>query len=463
MSHLLVEDIAYLFSEISNRDNNLLNEESDYYDEELAELVEDMISTISLSMIYEGYSASAIISFLADSSDQDLIEKYFNFDENVITESVVSDEYIQEQAYILESLFSEAKFSGLKNLLKRVATKPARAAAAKRMASSKNPEKTRAAYQRLAQREARKGNAGGYSKTSSPVDGGKKMSATQSAELLTKGKIGQATQKVREIGSKIKTASPKIAKGALIAGTGVLAGYAGAKLSGGGGGGVAKPEPSGGAPKPKGGAGYVDVPGKGKRYYASSDKKYYKNYNDALAARNSRRGVTPAAPSAAGGGGGASGGDGTGGGGFAKPAPAKPVVKQTGDKAKDMETWAKANPELAKKVKDQPKRSSLSADVEDIKQMQQRSKQRRGAEMGGEEGPGKVDPKSVESDIAAEKERQRKRAESATKKESYDFYDVVLQYLFDTEQVESVAEANYVMSEMSEEDINLIVENYQLV
>lgn len=427
MSHSLVEDIGYLFSEISNRDNNLLNEESDYYDEEISSLTEEILFSICYGMASEGYSANAILDFLANSSEQNILEYYLN--SNLI-ESSVSQEYILEQLEILD----EGIGSAFKIIGKGLAS------------TAKQAGRTaKVAVKRAVGPGVRKNVKAAVSK------------------------VKDIGTKAKELGGKVKTAAPTVAKGALIAGTGVLAGYGGAKLSGGGGGGVAKPQPSGGAPKPKGGAGYVDVPGKGKRYYASSDKKYYKNYNDALAAMKSRRGVTPAAPSAAGGGGGtsggggASGGGGTGGGGFAKPAPAKPVVKQTGDKAKDMETWAKANPELAKKVKDQPKRSSLSADVEDIKQMQQRSKQRRGAEMGGEEGPGKVDPKSVESDIAAEKERQRKRAESATKKESYDFYDVVLQYLFDTEQVESVAEANYVMSEMSEEDINLIVENYQLV
>ena len=48
---------------------------------------------------------------------------------------------------------------------------------------------------------------------------------------------------------------------------------------------------SGSQPKPEKGAGYVNIPGKGMRYYSSSDRKYYNNYNDALAARNSRRGL----------------------------------------------------------------------------------------------------------------------------------------------------------------------------
>jgi hypothetical protein len=441
MSHSHVEDIAYLFSEISNRDNNLLNEESYYYDEEVSESVEDILSCICLSMVHEGYSANAIIGFLADSSEQQIIEKYLNFNENIFHESVVPEEYIEEQLEILNEVIGAALRVG-KAFFKGVKyAKGAKGAAPlSRLGSGLKAAGT--ATERIAKQGIK-------------------------ASAVVRPALSKAVSKVKDVASKAKEALPAVAKGALIAGTGVLAGYGGAKLSGGGGGGVGKPEPSGGAPKPKGGAGYVDVPGKGQRYYSSSDKKYYKNYNDALAARNSRRGTTSAAPSGTGGGGAAApsgtggGGGSRSGGGFAKPAPAKPAAKQTGDKAKDMSTWAKANPELAKKV--QPSKPSLKSDVEDIKQMQQRSKQRRGAEMGGEEGPGKVDVKSVESDIAAEKERQKKRAEAATKKESYDFYDVVLQYLFDTEQVESVSEAHYVMSEMSEEDINLIVENYQLV
>ncbi len=424
MSHSHVEDIGYLFSEISNRDNNLLNEESDYYDEELTSLTEEILFSICYGMASEGYSANAIIDFLANSPEQDILEYYLN--SNLI-ESSVPKEYILEQLEILdEGIGSAFKLIG----------------------------------------KGLKATAGQAGRTA-------KVAVKRAVGPGVRKNVKAAVSKVKDIGTKaketvgkVKAAAPTVAKGSLLAGTGVLAGYGGAKLSGGGGGGVAKPEPSGGAPKPKGGAGYVDVAGKGQRYYSSSDKKYYKNYNDALAARNSRRGATSAAPSGTGGGSAAPSGTGGGGGsrsggGFAKPAPAKPAAKQTGDKAKDMATWAKANPELAKKV--QPSKPSLESDIEDIKKMQQRSKQRRGAEMGGTEGPGQVDVKSVESDIAAEKARQKKRAESATKKESYDFYDVVLQYLFDTEQVESVSEAHYVMSEMSEEDINLIVENYQLV
>jgi len=108
------------------------------------------------------------------------------------------------------------------------------------------------------------------------------------------------------------------------------------------------------------------------------------------------------APSAGGGGG--------GGGGGSAPAPSKPEVKQTGDKKKDMETWAKANPKLAEKLKDKEERPSLKKDIEDIKKMQQSSKQRQGAEMGGPEGPGEIDKESVKKDLEAAQKRDEERA-----------------------------------------------------
>jgi len=97
------------------------------------------------------------------------------------------------------------------------------------------------------------------------------------------------------------------------------------------------------------------------KYYSSSDGKTYANYNDAVAARNSRLGAnnkpaatTPAARPAA-----------TrpaatspaarpatpGAGAKVSPSAAAKPAGQTGDKAKDMATWAKANPTLANKPK----------------------------------------------------------------------------------------------------------------
>jgi len=68
ISQDFINSVGYLYEEINIQQNDFLNEESQYYDEEASELVEDIIATISTSMVYEGYSAEGIIGFLADSS-----------------------------------------------------------------------------------------------------------------------------------------------------------------------------------------------------------------------------------------------------------------------------------------------------------------------------------------------------------------------------------------------------------
>lgn len=70
ISQDFINSVGYLYEEINIQQNDFLNEESQYYDEEASELVEDIIATISTSMVYEGYSANAIIAFLADSSEE---------------------------------------------------------------------------------------------------------------------------------------------------------------------------------------------------------------------------------------------------------------------------------------------------------------------------------------------------------------------------------------------------------
>lgn len=181
-SNSLVDDISFLYSNISQKNTEILNEDSQYYDEEVAELVEDILSKISLSMIYEGYSANAVISFLANSAEDDILNGYLNFNENLIKESVVSEDYIQEQLEIL----NEGLGSALNLLAKGVAP-------ALRLG--------KVALKRAMGPGARKA-------------------------------VKQAVTKVKDIATSVKNNAPKIAKGALAVGTGVLAGYTGAKLSG---------------------------------------------------------------------------------------------------------------------------------------------------------------------------------------------------------------------------------------
>lgn len=323
---------------------------------------------------------------------------------------------------------------------------------AKKLSTSSNPEKTRAAAQRLAQREARKGNVDGYTKTSSPIDGGKPMSGKQSAELLSKAKLSQATQKVKDIAQGAKKALPGIAKYALVGGTGVLAGYMGSKLAGGGGD-DGKVGPKIVGPK------IVGPKIVGPKSSSSSD----------------------------GGGGSNSSGGGGGGGsskpssGVPKPAPAKPAA------GTDMQKWAKANPRLAQaeKLRQQGAsrqdinkvlydkgtaasqgsgQSKMERDAEELRRMTNKSKQRQGQEMGGPEGPGKIDTKAVEADIKAaqEKEKEKLKQKAAeVAKESYEPYDVVLNYLLSEGHADTLDEANYIMLEMDETAIGTIMEQYE--
>lgn len=441
ISQDFINSVGYLYEEINIQQEDFLNEDSEYYDQEAAELVEDILSTISVSMIYEGYSANAVIGFLADSSEEEIVEKYLSFDENILTENTISEDYIVEQLEIFDIAIDEGLGSligkvakGAVSLAGRVASKPARSKIAQKLATSKNPEKTRAAAQRLAQREARKGNVGGYTKTSSPVDGGKPMSGKQSAELLSKAKLSQATQKVKDIGSKAKAALPGIAKGLGIFGLGAAGGYMGAKLAGAGSG--SKPtetsrpeaEPATPTPAPSGSDG-----GSGTKTTAPS--------------------ATP------------------------KPTQGNAQYRELIKKGKTKEAeklgkeqWAKNFPELAKRVKPDGTqmgtgKSKMERDAEELRQMQNRSKQRQGALMGGPEGPGKVDTKAADDALKAEQENQKKRMEQQNKtpvtaKESYEPYDIVLNYLLSEGHADTLDEANYIMLEMDENAICTIVEEY---
>lgn len=440
ISQDFINTVGCLYEEINIQQEDFLNEDSQYYDAEAADLVEDILSTISTSMVCEGYSAEAIIGFLSNSSEEDIIEKYLNYDENILVESTISEEYIVDQLEIFDAAINEGLGSligkvakGAVSLAGRVASKPARAKIAQKLATSKNPEKTRAAAQRLAQREARKGNVGGYTKTSSPVDGGKPMSGKQSAELLSKAKLSQATQKVKDVASKAKAALPGIAKGAGIFGLGAAGGFVGAKLAGAGSG--SKPT---GSPQP-----------------------------------------TTAAPATTSS---SSGSRGNGGGSTAtttKPksdagtSKYKELIKQGKTKEAEkagLEAWAKANPKLAARLKPNGTQkgtgeSEMEKSAEELRKMQNASKQRQGTLMGGPEGPGKIDTKAVEDALKAEQEIQKKRMEQQNKtpvtaKESYEPYDVVLNYLLSEGHADTLEEANYIMLEMDENAICTIVEQY---
>ena len=243
---------------------------------------------------------------------------------------------------------------------------------------------------------------------------------------------------------------------------------------------------SGGSPSAnKDSSGNTTKPAAPAKYKSSSDGKMYKNYNDALAARNSRMKAGSTAPAA-----------GTAPAAAAKPAPtaaAKPagVPAKTAPAAAGggMKAWAAANPTLAAKVKPgqsgyndiqqqrasaalktpaAPASSTLGKTVAAASKPQTAfnpsvtpSAATAAAPSTSAAASGSVVPGSTK--LAAMKQ-QPAVAPSGTLKQSYEYedaYDVVLEYLLDTGHAESVAEAQYIMTELDQESINEIAEGYK--
>ena len=384
ISQDFINDLGFLYEHIHVKDQDFLNEESEYYDEEASELVEDIISTISLSMIYEGFSANVVIGFLADSSEEEIVEKYLNFDESILTESTISKEYIEEQLELLENRLRAAASLG------------------------------KAAFKTLF------GKGPGYAAT--------KLQGPRAPGLIDKAKVlgSKVVNKVKEVGSKAKAAltgptAKKVALGAAGLGAAGLAGgiggYVGAKMAGGG------KEKSQGSAKPT----------------PSSTKDSTKPTPSAPAASTSSSARSSGASS------------------LTKSTEKLPTPKKP-EGATPMQQWAKKYPELAAKVKlGQAGYDEISA-----------TRDKPGPSEKKDQTPttgkpeAKIDTSSVEADIKKEQERLKKKAEqtAVTAKESYDAYDVILEYLIDTEQVDTLEEAHYVMLEMDAETVVDIIEYY---
>ena len=407
ISQDFINNLGFLYEHIHVKDQDFLNEESEYYDEEASELVEDIISTISLSMIYEGFSATAVVGFLSDSSEEEIIEKYLSFNESVISESTVSEEYIQEQVDQLNEFVGAAL---------RILGAGAKAAKYAKGAKGVAP---------LARLGA--GLKGAGTATSRVAQQGAKQSSVVRAGL------SKAATKVKEVGSKAKSAltSPtakKVGLGALGLGAAGLAGgiggYMGAKLAGAGGDGKVGPKIVG--PKIVG-----------------------------------PKIVGPKSSSPSGGGGsnssGGGGGSSTSPSGSAKPVPSSAAPKKP-EGGTAMQQWAKANPQLAAKVK------LGQSGYEEISAMRDKpgpnENQDQAPTVGKPEA--KIDTSSVEADIKKEQERLKKKADQTpvTAKESYDAYDVILEYLIGTKQVDTLEEAHYVMLEMDSETVGSIIETF---
>jgi len=373
-----INDISCLYEHIVIRDQLSLDETSEYYDEELANLVENIISTISFNMISEGYTAEGVVDFLENSPEETLVEYYFNL-------PLLDENFVLDESTLIEfARLEEALGAGLRLLGRGL--KPAG---------------------RLIKVATKRAMGPGVRKN-----------------------LASATTKVKDVATKAKTNIPskeKVKSGAKTAlglGAATLAGYAGGKAAGGR---DAKTTPS----------------------------------DTTSSTTPSAPSQSPSEPSSSGEGGGGKPSGPSGGSGGGKPSGSKGSTPPKPSKDSDngpagetpMQKWARLHPKLASKVK------SGQSGYEEISAKREKpgpnEKQDQTPTTGNAEA--KIDTKEVESSIKAQQEREKKKMESSTKKESYDAYDLVLEYLFDTEQAETLTEAHYVMMEMDSTTIQAIV------
>jgi len=143
----------------------------------------------------------------------------------------------------------------------------------------------------------------------------------------------------------------------------------------------------------------------------------------------------------------------------ARPAPAAAAAAQTGNRTKDLSTWAKSNEKMISKVGTPQQRAILSAaksgsampapkpistDIGDIKGAIKRSQERQAAQSG---------PTYSSSDV-----KSKMSSRTKTMLGLKDSYDIVLDYLVSQGHVDTLEEALYVMIEMDAENIRSIVE-----
>ncbi len=402
ISQDFINNVESLYEEINTQQNDFLNEDSEYYDQEAAELVEDIISTVSVSMIYEGYSANAVIGFLADSSEEEIIEKYLSFDESVLNESTVSEEYIEEQLEILNE-FVGALFRVGKALVKgaKYAKGAKGAAPLTRLASGLKSAGT--ATERIAKQGPK-------------------------ASSIVRSTLSKGVQKVKDVAKGAKTAltgptAKKVALGAAGLGAAGLAGgvggYFGAKLAGAGSGNKGGTQ-GGGRPE------------------TSSPSQGTPSGGSVGGGTVMRDPVRPSTSS----------------GGTSTTTPKKSEEGPKGETP--MQKWARLHPNLAAKVK--PGQSGYGEISATRDKPGPSEKKDQTPTTGKPEA--KIDTSSVEADIKKEQERLKKKA-AETASTTKEAYEIVLEYLIDTEQVDTLEEAHYVMLEMDAETIKSIVENYE--
>jgi hypothetical protein len=426
ISQDFINDLGSLYENIHVRDQDFLSEESEYYEEETAELAEDIILSLALSMFSEGYTAETFVKFLASSEEEVILEKYLTDDVTFISEETIYSDFVEEQLELLEAgglikllgrgikaaargIKSGAKAT--KSAVKKGVTKAAEAGVERRVGkqligrkgidisvpgsktgrSGSSFDRTTAALERLSKSKATKAGI--------DVPSGK-LDPRQSTELLKRARTARAIKGVKDT-----------AKMALAGGLGVLGGYTGAKMS-------------------DGGKNKTDLPMRND--VASQPTPSQSQDSSPTPSTPAPRPSTPAprpstpAPRTS---------------SASTPTKAKPKSKDTSGLT-PMQQWAKNFPELAKKVK--PGQSGY----EEI------SKMNKAPTISS------TTNKNSTNDNA-EKYKEKLKDVAKNSQVNKEEYEIVLEYLIDTEQVDTLEEAHYVMMEMDYETVETIVEDYE--
>lgn len=453
ISQDFINSLGYLYEEIQVGDQDFLNEDSEYYDQEASELVEDIFNSISLSMFSEGYSANTVLNFLTNSSENEILESYINSDVNIISEEIITSDFVSEQIEILEvnlgsigKLFGKVAsasgkvIKGTKGAVKKGIEKAATAGVdtriGKQFGKSGDIRRTSRALEKLARAKALKQGINVSSSRLTPIE---------AKNIIKQARISKAIKGVKDI-----------SKNALLAGGGVSLGYAGAKLGSSNDVGVT------GSPSPS----RETTPGPSTPPITLPRIPQVKLPNFFGSSSSSSSGGTSPKKSSN------TKKTSSGSSSDSVNAKYKELVSKDPEKAKEygLEQWKKAHPKLAaaeaEKERIRGTRQSDNPMMGDLRSNLPTGAptvQSRDIEKLGKGNQSLVDnPLASKSPSEDETKKKRKPSEkdttmTTTTKEAY---DILLDYLFSQGHVDTLEEANYIMMEMDENCIVSIVENY---
>ena len=398
------------FGELNSLYENISNEEG-YVDSDLQEVSELITYNIVHHLLENNYSYIAIRQFFETLTEDNILDYYPN-DEICFDESHFENLSADEINYLfLSEEYIDERFGGslvrrATSLLKKA--QPATTRFSNALARSKNPERTAKAIEKVTNRAAQKAKIGGLAgpATYSAKEYGKLATQAKRADLLNRSKS--------VVKSGVKGSVPALIGGV----TGYVAGRSG----------------NGGASTP---SSLSDV--------ESSEPLAKRTSASAPAARPaSAPAARPAAPKNK---------DGS-------------EVTRTGKNSQGdtpMQQWAKNFPELAAKVKPG---SSGYKEIQQVRTPEPAAKKEPTAPS-----PAPSAEKTQKKEVPSVKKKRdiRDRPIGARggfdprleKRESYDYYDIVLEFLMNEGHADDIHEANYIMLEMDSQQIKNIIENVE--